>query len=107
MDDATRRVLELLEVRLSQIAGTLDYLRRTLPQVACPLAPPLPIHQEGALLSPQEVCERLGIKMTTFYKFLADGSLESCKVGTRRRVPVRALEAFLAERRAQAEARYG
>jgi len=107
MDDETRRVLEMLEMRLAQISGLLDYLRRTLPTLACPLAAPMPLHQEGALLSPQEVCERLGIKMSTFYKFLADGTLESCKVGTRRRVPVSAVEAFLAERRAQAEARYG
>jgi excisionase family DNA binding protein len=55
------------------------------------LGEPLP-----ALVSISDVCRVLRISRYTVYRFMATGALPYCHVGERRRVPVAALESYLA-----------
>jgi excisionase family DNA binding protein len=59
-----------------------------------------PPHQPppGALLlTVAQVCKRLQISRPTFYGLLRSGRLKSLTIGRARRVPLAALEAFIAE----------
>jgi excisionase family DNA binding protein len=52
---------------------------------------------EGVLLlTVAQVCERLQISRPTFYGLLRSGRLKSLTIGRARRVPLAALEAFIA-----------
>jgi excisionase family DNA binding protein len=55
--------------------------------------------EERVLLRPEEVAARLGIGRSVAYELIASGELESIKIGRSRRVPVRALDAFVEARR--------
>ncbi|OGO51922.1 MAG: hypothetical protein A2148_04550 [Chloroflexi bacterium RBG_16_68_14] len=50
------------------------------------------------LLTPSEAAERLGIGRSYLYGLVMRGEIASVKLGRARRVPVSALEAFIAER---------
>lgn len=50
---------------------------------------------ERILLRPEEVASRTGLSRSVIYQKLATGELESVKIGRARRIPVRALEAFV------------
>lgn len=56
---------------------------------------------ERILLRPEEVALRLGLSRSVIYEKLATGELESVKVGRARRIPVRALDAFIESLRQQ------
>lgn len=45
----------------------------------------------------EDAVESLRLSRTTIYRLMADGTLPSVKVGRNRRIPVAALEAFVAE----------
>jgi excisionase family DNA binding protein len=46
-------------------------------------------------LTPEEAAEAIGVGRTTIYELLAGGKIASIRVGRRRVVPVRSIEAFL------------
>ena len=48
------------------------------------------------LLSPAEAAWALGVGRTTMYRLLAEGTVVSVRVGSLRRVPLAALEAYVA-----------
>ena len=48
------------------------------------------------LLSPAEAAWALGVGRTTMYRLLAEGAVASVRVGSLRRVPLAALEAYVA-----------
>ena len=48
------------------------------------------------LLTPEETAELLALGRSKVYELLATGALSSVKIGRCRRVPVEALETFLA-----------
>ena len=50
----------------------------------------------------EEAAQSLGVGRTTVYDLMNSGDLESVKVGRRRIIPVDAVSAFLAARRAAA-----
>lgn len=50
----------------------------------------------------EEAAQSLGVGRTTVYDLMSSGELESVKVGRRRIIPVDAIGAFLAARRAAA-----
>jgi len=50
---------------------------------------------ERLLLSVVEAARRLGIGRTLMYELLASGAIDSVHVGRLRKVPVRALDAFI------------
>lgn len=54
---------------------------------------------ERLLLSVVEAAERLGIGRTLMYELLGSGQVESVHVGRLHKVPVGALEAFIARQR--------
>lgn len=56
------------------------------------------------VLSPREVCERIGIGMTTLRRYMDQGTIKANKVGGRVFVPVAELEQFEGKREAQAPA---
>jgi excisionase family DNA binding protein len=54
------------------------------------------------LLTPEEAAAALGISRTRLYAFMAGGVIESVLIGHSRRVPVGALEDYVARLRDQA-----
>lgn len=56
------------------------------------------------LLDVDEAAEALGVKRTHLYQLLGRGELESVKIGRSRRVPVGALEDYVARLREQSRA---
>lgn len=53
-------------------------------------------HDESALLSMKEGCNRLGLGLTTVKREIADGRLRSCVVGRRRLIPAAAIAEYAA-----------
>ncbi len=58
---------------------------------------------EKLLLRPEECAAALGIARTKVWALLANGEIESVKVGRRRLVPADAIDAFVARLREQHE----
>ena len=54
------------------------------------------------MVSPLQAAKRLGISRSTLYLLLADGTVESVHVGTRRLIPVAALVEYVERLRRQA-----
>ncbi len=50
---------------------------------------------ERILLRPEEAAQRLGVSRSVVYELMADGRLDSIRIGKSRRIPVRALEHFV------------
>ena len=63
-----------------------------------PKAPALqaPTRPVRVLLRPEEGAEAAGVSRSQFFKFLADGSIRSIKLGLLRRIPVTEIEAWVA-----------
>jgi excisionase family DNA binding protein len=55
------------------------------------------------LLKPEEAADVLGIGRSKFYELLAEGAVESVRIGACRRVPRAALEEFVEKLRAREE----
>ena len=51
------------------------------------------------LLTPERTAERLDVSRTTVYALLASGELESVRIGRSRRIPVQAVEGYVARLR--------
>lgn len=51
---------------------------------------------EKLLYTPEEAAQALGISRSSLYLLLGDGSLESVRLGSRRRIRVSALKRFVA-----------
>lgn len=47
------------------------------------------------LCRPEEAAELLGIGRSKFYELMADGVIDSVRIGTCRRIPLAALEEFV------------
>jgi excisionase family DNA binding protein len=60
--------------------------------------------REKLLLTPEEAGERLGVGRTQIYALLRRGELLSVRIGRLRRIPVAALQRYVAELTAAAEA---
>jgi excisionase family DNA binding protein len=58
------------------------------------------ITPERLLLTVEEAAQRLGIGRSLFYELLALGDIESVRIGRLRRIPLGALEAYIARLRA-------
>jgi excisionase family DNA binding protein len=54
------------------------------------------------LVSPEEAARALSVGRTTMYRLLAEGAVASVRVGSRRRVPLAALETYVAGLASQA-----
>jgi excisionase family DNA binding protein len=52
-----------------------------------------------AAISVEEAAEALGIGRTYAFQLIKEGALETCKMGRRRLVPVKAVDALLARMR--------
>jgi excisionase family DNA binding protein len=50
------------------------------------------------LLTPDQAADALAVNRSTLYKLLGRGEIKSIKLGRARRIPVKALEAFIAEK---------
>ncbi|MGA8725432.1 MAG: excisionase family DNA-binding protein [Acidimicrobiales bacterium] len=61
---------------------------------------------EKVLLTVEEAAERLSIGRTKAFELIAKGELESVMIGRARRVPVQALEPFVAALREESKARH-
>lgn len=59
---------------------------------------------ERMLLRPAEAAEAIGVSRSRMYELLASGELPSIRVGRTVRVPVAALQAWIAERLKQNDA---
>jgi excisionase family DNA binding protein len=54
------------------------------------------------LLRPEEAAQRLGVSRSVVYELIAEGRIESIRIGKSRRIPVEALLAFVeAQRQSQ------
>lgn len=56
---------------------------------------------EKILLKPTEAAESLGISRAKTYELIASGEIPSVKIGASRRVPVAALQAWIAQQLAE------
>ena len=68
------------------------------PRDAAPNSPTM-AGADRLLLSAREAADRLGISRSSLYLLLADGSVDSVRVGARRLVPVEALTDFVRQLR--------
>lgn len=59
------------------------------------------------LLTPEEAAAALGISRTRLYAFMAGGVIESVQIGHSRRVPIGALEDYVARLRTRADGTAG
>lgn len=50
---------------------------------------------EKLLYTPEEAAQALGISRSSLYLLMGDGSLESVRLGSRRRIPAAALKSFV------------
>lgn len=50
---------------------------------------------ERLLVTPEFAAQKLSVSRSVVYELLAGGRLESIRIGRSRRIPVRALEAFI------------
>ncbi len=69
----------------------------------CTLGPMIE-KREKLLLTPEEAGERLGVGRTQMYDLMRRGDLLSVHIGRLRRIPVTALQRYVAELTAAAEA---
>lgn len=53
--------------------------------------------EQVLLLTPEEAARALSISRSKLYELLADGQLESVRIGALRRIPVDALNSFIAQ----------
>lgn len=53
--------------------------------------------EQVLLLTPEEAARALSISRSKLYELLADGQLESVRIGALRRIPVEALNSFIAQ----------
>ena len=58
---------------------------------------------EKLLLTPEEVARVLSIGRSKVYELISNGELESLRIGASRRISVRAVERFIAERGSDGE----
>lgn len=77
---------------IASLLGRLAELMATQPEEAKP-APTMP---ERVLLKVEEAAQRLGIGRTKTYALVRSGELESVQIGTLRRIPVDAINAYAA-----------
>ncbi len=61
---------------------------------------------EKVLLTVEEAAKRLSIGRTKAFELIAKGELESVMIGRARRIPVQALEPFVAALREESKARH-
>ena len=54
-----------------------------------------PVDSDHELLSPAEAARRLSLGKTRFYQLLGSGAIASVRIGTLRRIPTRALRAYV------------
>ena len=59
---------------------------------------------DKVLLTPTEAAQALGVGRTTLYELLKTGALASVCIGSCRRIPTTAVEAFVADLAAQRSA---
>lgn len=57
------------------------------------------MNEQTLLVTAEEAARRLGLSRSRVYLLMSSGELESLKMGRSRRVPVQALEAFVAQQR--------
>ena len=50
---------------------------------------------EKLLLTPEQAAEALSIGRSKLYELLANGAIESVRIGSRRRVPAAALDCYI------------
>lgn len=109
--DETDSLLAALSSRLESVLGlagpplaplVLPVLTELLDEATGP--PPEGGPTRKLLLTVEEAAKRLRVGFTTTKKYIANGSLKSITIGRRRLVPVAAVDAFVAERSADAEA---
>lgn len=53
--------------------------------------------EQVLLLTPEEAARALSISRSKLYELLADGQLVSVRIGALRRIPVEALNSFIAQ----------
>ena len=84
------------DTRTTEIAALLARLGQLMSQeqrveVSQQPSQPLP---ERVLLTAEEAAEQLGIGRTLMYKLIADGEIESIRIGRLRRVPTTAIQDY-------------
>lgn len=73
-----------------------------------PYAPRPPIASSDRRgFSPPEAAERIGISVAKMFELIAAGEIESFKIGSRRIIPVSAIDDFIARKLAEARAEAG
>jgi len=94
----TRRLLQLVAEVLTRVSEgetvDADWLRQ---QCSTPLNTDItPSTSRGALLTIPEACERLRISRWSFYQLIHQQRLRTVTIGTRRFVPNKEVERFVA-----------
>lgn len=61
--------------------------------------------REKLLLPPEDAADRISVSRTTIYGLMASGAIESVKIGRARRIPVEAIDSYVARLRNGVEPR--
>lgn len=79
---------------ISRITQDLASLKKALTER--PIPPALAPVQPKLMLTVEEAGELIGVSRTVMYDLIGDGSIQSVKIGSLRRVPRTALDAYVA-----------
>ncbi|MGH3686942.1 MAG: helix-turn-helix domain-containing protein [Pseudonocardiaceae bacterium] len=84
------------DTRTTEIAALLARLGQLMSQDQRDEVPQQPIRPlpERVLLTVEEAAEQLGIGRTLVYKLIANGEIESIRIGRLRRVPAAAIQDY-------------
>lgn len=80
---------------IARITQDLATLRQTLAERPTPTPEPPP--QPKLMLTVEEAGHLIGVSRTVMYDLIGDGSIQSVKIGSLRRVPRVALDAYVAK----------
>jgi excisionase family DNA binding protein len=65
------------------------------PPSAQPVSPQFAHHGDRLLYKPPEAARALGISIAYLYELLAEGQIESLKIGASRRIPAASIQQFI------------
>jgi excisionase family DNA binding protein len=91
-DEKLAELTARAETLASELTATVNAIRDA---ASLPPAPPLPAVRPS-LLTVEQAGEALCLSRSAVYALIASGELFSVRIGSRRRVPVRAVDAYVA-----------
>jgi excisionase family DNA binding protein len=80
------------EVLAAELTAAVNAIRAA---ASASKAQPDPVAVRPSLLTVEQAAEALGLSRSAVYTLISSGQLRSVRIGSRRRVPIRAVDAFV------------